>query len=44
MNTVVEFVAFTKKAAKLLSESERDELSSYLARKPTSGVVIEDLI
>ena len=41
MNTIVEFDRYLKKAAKFLSEKERDELSAYLARKPTAGVVIE---
>lgn len=41
MITIAETEPFQKKAAKLLSSEEREELVAYLAEHPTSGVLIQ---
>ena len=40
MITIVELPEFIRKAQKLLSETERSHLITYLAKHPTSGVMM----
>lgn len=41
MITIAETEPFQKKASKLLSSQEREELIAYLAEYPTAGVLIQ---
>lgn len=41
MNTVVELPEFIRRAQKLLRDTERDRLITYLAANPLAGVVLE---
>lgn len=42
MLTVVELPTFIRRAEKLLSARERDELIEFLARNPDAGAVVQD--
>ena len=39
--TVIETPVFTKKAADLLSEVEREEFAAFISQNPTSGSVVK---
>ena len=39
--TVIETPVFTKKAADLLSEDEREEFAVFISQNPTSGSVVK---
>jgi mRNA-degrading endonuclease RelE of RelBE toxin-antitoxin system len=41
MITIAETEPYRRKAAKLLSEEERNDLIAYLSEHPTSGVIIQ---